>query len=322
MGKIEKIGQRRKQPMTQINITATCESIEQAKKLLQTDISTLYFGEEKFGLRLPHYFAWDEIEKITKLAHQANKTVTIAVNAIMHPEKMAEIGEYLKFLEKIKVDCLTVGDAGVIYVLKRDKYKLPYIYDASTMVTNARQINFWAQHGAIGGVIAREVPKLELKEMSKHLNVFGQILVYGASVIHQSKRPLLQNYYNFIHSKEDKSKERQLFLSEPKKTDTHYSIFEDTQGTHIFANNDINLCMVLDELVEMGYTHWFLDGLYTSGEDFAEIVSLYVQAKHLLENQEWNLNQATMIDEKIRNLHPQNRGLDTGFYQIDPDLIK
>jgi collagenase-like PrtC family protease len=86
----------------------------------------------------------------------------------------------------------------VIFVLNRDKYQLPYIYDASTMVTSSRQVNFWGQQGAIGAVLSRELPKEELIRMAENLDIFGEILVYGATIIHQSKRPLLENYYNFI----------------------------------------------------------------------------------------------------------------------------
>ncbi|MCH4177126.1 MAG: U32 family peptidase [Streptococcaceae bacterium] len=308
--------------MFPIEITATCESISQAKQLLTTEIDYLYFGDEKFALRMPTPFSWSEIETLTQLTHQANKKVTVAVNAIMHPDKMKEIPEYLNFLTQIGVDRITVGDTGVIFVINRDQLDLPFIYDASTMVTSARQINFWAKHGANGAVLAREIPKLELVNLSQRLTVFGQIQVYGASVIHQSKRPLLQNYYNFIGSDEAKSKARNLFLSEPKKHETHYSIYEDGNGTHIFANNDLNLMPVLNELAKMKLNHWLLDGIYTAGESFVEITKLFSQAKIAIENQTWDLTQANLLAEKVRELHPETRGLDTGFYQIDPESIK
>ncbi|MDR1568289.1 MAG: U32 family peptidase [Streptococcaceae bacterium] len=308
--------------MPEIEITATCQSLKQARQLVELDITTLYFGEAMFGLRLPHNFTRSEIGELTQIAHQAGKKVTVAVNAIMHPKQMAAIPEYLKFLEQIGVDQITVGDTGVIHVLNRDAYKLPYIYDASTMVTSARQINFWGGFGAIGGVIAREVPKLELAKMSKHLDIFGQILVYGASVIHQSKRPLLQNYYNFIKSAEANEKSANLFLAEPKKENTHYSIYEDNHGTHIFANNDLNLMPVLDELLEMNHTHWFLDGIYTPEDDFTQIVALFTQAALKLANGRCSKAQELFLAEKVRALHPKSRGLDTGFYALDPKIIQ
>jgi collagenase-like PrtC family protease len=304
-------------------ITATVENIAQAEKLIDAGVDTLYFGENEFGLRLGTSFTREEIRELTELAHKNNKQVAIAVNAIMHPDKMEKIPEYLDFLQSIQVDKLVVGDPGVIYLLtKDDRYSLPYIYDGETLVTSAGQINFWASHEAIGAVVAREVPFAELEEMSNHLNVYGEILVYGATAIHQSKRPLLSNYFNFIVKDDDTSKNRDLFLAEPKEKDTHYSIYEDSHGTHIFANNDIDLMLELQKLNDAKFTHWKLEGLYTPGDNFVEIAKLFVQARELIKENRFDITQATLLDEQVRALHPENRGLDEGFFGMNPEDIK
>lgn len=305
-----------------IKITATAENLEQAKALLDLGIDTLYIGESEYALRLPNTFTWNEIRDITELAHAVGAQVTVAVNAIMHPEKMAAIKPYLDFLQTIKVDQIAVGDTGVIFVLNRDKYQLPYIYDASTMVTSSRQVNFWGQQGAIGAVLSRELPKEELIRMVENLDIFGEILVYGATIIHQSKRPLLENYYNFIKTDEEKSKDRNLFLSEPKDETTHYSIYEDSHGTHIFASDDVDMMTELATLCDLGYTHWKLDGIYTPGDTFVKIAERFIQAKKLLEAGGLTPIQAFVLDEEIRSLHPTGRTLGHGFYDLDPDEIK
>jgi collagenase-like PrtC family protease len=235
---------------------------------------------------------------------------------------MATIKSYLDFLQEIKVDQIAVGDTGVIFVLNRDKYQLPYIYDASTMVTSSRQVNFWGQQGAIGAVLSRELPKEELIKMASNLNIFGEILVYGATIIHQSKRPLLENYYNFIKTDEEKSKERNLFLSEPKDEATHYSIYEDSHGTHIFASDDVDMMSELATFSDLNYTHWKLDGIYTPGDTFVKIAECFVQARKLLEESELTPIQAFALDEEIRRLHPTGRTLGHGFYDLDPDDIQ
>jgi collagenase-like PrtC family protease len=308
--------------MKKITLTATVESIAQAKSLLAVGVDTLYIGESDFGLRLPQAFTWDEIRELTELAHAAGAKVTVAVNAIMHPEKMMRLKPYLDFLQAIQVDQITVGDTGVIFVLQRDKYALPYIYDASTMVTSSRQVNFWGQQGAIGAVLSRELPKEELIKLSGNLKIFGEVLVYGATIIHQSKRPLLENYYHFIQADEDKSRARNLFLSEPKQEATHYSIYEDNHGTHIFASDDVDMMTALVDLTNLRYRHWKLDGIYTPGENFVKIAELFVQAKKLIAAGELTVNQACAFDEAIRRLHPAERTLCRGFYDLDPDEIK
>ncbi|MGX7031371.1 peptidase U32 family protein [Vagococcus zengguangii] len=307
----------------EIHLTATVESLEQAKQLLEAGVDTLYFGGGTYGLRLPHNFSLEEQRQLVELAHTYGKRAVVAVNAIMHPEKMLEIKDYLDFLQEIKVDAITVGDTGVIHVLRRDGYNLPFIYDGHTMVTSARQMNFWAKRGAIGSVVAREVPYLELCEMKDKLIGFGEILVYGASCIHQSKRPLVENYLNFVETPEqDKSKESNLFLSEPRKGGTHYSIYEDEHGTHIFANNDVNLMVQLDALAAIDFHEWKLEGIYTPGETFVEIAKLFIEARDLLVSGQWTVEKGLELNEKVKVLHPEERDLDSGFFLMSPEEVK
>lgn len=82
----------------------------------------------------------------------------------MHNDRIKTVIPYLKELEKITVDEITVGDPGVIHLMKKNDIKLSYIYDAQTMVTSANQINFWVKRGAKGAVLAREIPYEELEK--------------------------------------------------------------------------------------------------------------------------------------------------------------
>ena len=303
-----------------IELIATAESMAQAEELLAVGVDTLYIGEEDFGLRLPYSFSREEQKALIDLAHANGKKVNVSINGIMHPDKMKKIPEYLAFLADVKPDHVVVGDTGVIYLLQ--EYDLPYIYDAETLVTNARQINFWQKKGAVGAVLAREVPFEEMQRLSQHVEVSVEVLVYGATCIHQSKRPLLDNYFNYTKQSESTSKERGLFISEPKKAETHYSIYEDQHGTNIFADNDLNLIKELSELNQAGYQTWKLDGLFTPGANFVAIAKVFAEAKAAIETNSWDDAMVENAQQEIQKYHPVGRGMDTGFYHLDPTAIK
>ena len=305
-----------------IEIVVTCESVAQARELLAAGADTLVFGEETFGLRLPASFSREEQRQLTELIHKAGKKALVAVNGIMHPEKMKLVPEYLGFLKEIGVDQILVGDPGIVQVMKQPALAIPFIYAAETLVTNARQINFWGKKGAVGAVLAREVPFDEMKVMAPELNIPVEVQVYGATCIHQSKRPLLENYYHYTQQTEAASKERGLFLSDPQDENTHYSIYEDDHGTHIFATNDLLLMKELGDLANAGFTTWKLDGLFTCGADFVSICQLFAQAKTAIESGTWNTELAETLANKVVSHHPKERGLDTGFYYIDPKKIR
>lgn len=158
--------------------------------------------------------------------------------------------------------------------------------------------------------------------MADNLDYPAEILVYGASVIHHSKRPLLENYYHFTKIDDEVSRERGLFLAEPGDPDSHYSIYEDNHGTHIFINNDIDMMTKLGELYAHGLTHWKLDGVYCPGENFVVITKLFIKAKALLESGQFTTELAQQLDAEVQGLHPVGRGLDTGFYDFDPKTVK
>ena len=309
--------------MKKIVITVTCESIQQAQDLLAVGVDRIYIGEEGHALRIPTNFTYDQIREIAHLVHAAGKEVTVAANALMHQDMMDKIGPFMDLMNEIQVDYLVVGDTGIFYINKREDYRFKLIYDTSVFVTSSRQINFWKDHGAVEAVLAREIPSEELVDIAHNLEIPAEILVYGASVIHHSKRTLLQNYYHFIQSDEQNlSRERGLFLAEPTDPNSHYSIFEDRHGTHIFSNNDICLMTKLSELYRLGYVNWKLDGIFCPGEHFVEIVKCFIRAKHLLENGELTYDKAFALEEQIRQLHPNERGLDTGFYEFSRNDVK
>ncbi|HEL0209304.1 TPA: U32 family peptidase [Streptococcus equi subsp. zooepidemicus] len=308
--------------MEKIIITATAESIDQVKSLLAAGVDRIYVGEADYGLRLPHAFSYDDLRQIAALVHKAGKELTVACNALMHQGMMDRIKPFLDLMKEIAVDYLVVGDAGVFYVNKRDDYDFKLIYDTSVFVTSSRQVNFWGQHGAVESVLAREIPSEELFALADNLDYPAEILVYGASVIHHSKRPLLENYYHFTKIDDEVSRERGLFLAEPGDPDSHYSIYEDNHGTHIFINNDIDMMTKLGELYEHGLTHWKLDGVYCPGENFVAITKLFIKAKILLESGQFTPELAQQLDAEVQGLHPVGRGLDTGFYDFDPKTVK
>ena len=48
----------------------------------------------------------------------------------------------------------------------------------------------------------------------------------------------------------------------------------------------------------------------------------FIQARNLIQEGNFTHDQAFLLDEEVRKLHPKNRFLDTGFYDYDPDMVK
>lgn len=65
-----------------------------------------------------------------------------------------------------------------------------------------------------------------------------------------------------------------------------------------------------------------LEGIFTPGQDFVEIVKLFVVAKEALLAGIWNESLLEELNQKIVALHPEKRELDEGFFIKDPDEVK
>ena len=58
--------------MKKIVITATAESYEQARELLELGVDRIYIGEKTFGLRLPKPLSFlAKMRKIAELVHES-----------------------------------------------------------------------------------------------------------------------------------------------------------------------------------------------------------------------------------------------------------
>ncbi|MFT8339220.1 peptidase U32 family protein [Schleiferilactobacillus harbinensis] len=304
-------------------IIATTESREQAQHLLNAGVDWLYAGEDEFGLRLPHSFGRDELPALVQLAHQAGKKIMVAVNAIFHNDRIVKVADYLQFLTDLHVDMVSIGDPGAIHVLQTNRFPLPYLYDGADLVTSSRQINFWGRHGAVAAQVAPEVPYGELVPLMQHVDIPVSYLVYGASVIHQSGRPLVDNYFSFVKQHQERSdRQRGLFISAPHKPETHYSIYEDINGTHVFATNDVNLMPALTRVHDLGIQYWKLDGLFVPGQQFAQIAAAFVHARDALAAGTWTADLAADGQHVIADNTPANRATDTGFFDIDPNEVQ
>ena len=109
----------------------------------------------------------------------------------------------------------------------------------------------------------------------------------------------------FTHIDDEKTRKRDLFLAEPSDSESHYSIFEDNHGTHIFANNDLDLMTKLTELVGMALLTGNSKGFTHLVKNFVEIAKLFIQARGLIQEGNFSHDQAFLLDEEVRKLHPK-----------------
>ena len=156
----------------------------------------VYASGKKFSLRAnATNFTNEELEKCAKMVHDFGKKIYVPVNIIFHDlEAEDDLLDYLKFLEKIKVDAVIVSDPIVWDMIKKEKIDLEIHISTQTSTLNSRACKFYEEIGATRIVLAREATKEDIEIIKENTNLELECFISGAMCTSFSGRCVLSNY--------------------------------------------------------------------------------------------------------------------------------
>jgi putative protease len=303
--------------MRKPELLVTPKKLEDILSLIVAGADAFIIGEQKFGLRLAGDFSKEQVKEAVTIAHQHNKKVYVAMNAIFHNELIEELGEYLAFLNDVKVDAVVFGDPAVLMVAKEVAPELKLHWNTETTATNWYTCNYWGRKGAKRAVLARELSMDAIIETKEHAEVEIEVQVHGMTCMFQSKRRLLGNYFEYQGKTlkiENRNENDKMFLFDPERNNK-YPIFEDVNGTHIMSPNDMCIIDELGEMIDAGIDSFKIDGVLQTSEYIIEVTKKYRKAIDLCDsnNAEYEEIKDVLLEE-IEELQAKNRPLDTGFF--------
>ncbi len=303
--------------MKKPELLVTPKSVEHIKALAEAGADAFVIGEQQFGLRLAGEFTVDDVKEATEIIHSLNKKVYVSVNALFHNDRLDALDHYLKEMQEIGVDALIFGDPAVVMAVRELGITIPLHWNPETTATNWFQANYWAERGAVRTVLSRELSLEEVIETKENAKPEIEVQVHGMTCMFQSKRKLLGNYFLYRDEAmeiENRKENKNMFLHD-KERKNKYPIYEDLNGTHIFSPNDMCLIDELTELFEAGIDTLKFDGVLQSEEYITTVTNLYRQAIDAYFDQGEDAYEEIKDDllEKIEEIQPQLRPLDTGF---------
>lgn len=298
-------------------LLVTPKSVDHIKALIEAGADAFVIGEQKFGLRLAGEFSVNDVEQATTIIHEAGKKVYVAVNAIFHNDRLDDLDEYLKEMQRIGVDALLFGDPAVVMAVRELGITIPLHWNPETIATNWFQVNYWNERGAKRAVLARELSLDEVVEIKENAKAEIEVQIHGMTAMFQSKRSLLGNYFLYrgeVMEIENRKENKNMFLHD-KERKNKYPIYEDLNGTHIFSPNDMCLIDELTDLFEAGIDSLKFDGVLQTEEYITTVTNCYRQAiDAYFDNGEDAYDEIKdELLEKIKEIQPAIRPLDTGF---------
>lgn len=257
-------------------LLAPAGNLEKVKWAFMYGADAVYFGGQNYGLRAnAQNLSIDEIEEACIYAHKLNKKVYVTVNIVFHNEDIDGLEEYLKSLDKIKVDAIIVSDPLVIELAKKIVPNLNIFLSTQQNTLNYEACNYWYDEGVKRVVLGRETSKEDILSIIKNSNVELEVFIQGAMCVGYSGRCMLSNYFTNRDSNRGGCSQIcrwnfELFNKnkEKIKSDIDFSM----------TIKDLNMLSHIPELIDMGIASFKIEGRMRSIYYIATVINVYRNA--------------------------------------------
>lgn len=265
--------------MKKPELLAPAGTPEKMKMALLYGADAVYLGGKSFGLRaLGGNFSREDLRDGVSFAHALGKRVYVTVNIFPHNTDIAQLPEYLRYLQEIGVDALLVADLGVFSLCREVIPEMELHVSTQANVTNDRAALAWQRLGAKRIVLARELSLSEIRTIRAHVGAELEMFVHGAMCISYSGRCLLSSYFTGRDANRGtcaQSCRWRYALVEETRPGQYFPIEEDERGTYILNSKDLCLLPRLAEVIESGVDSLKIEGRMKSVHYVASVTKAY-----------------------------------------------
>lgn len=278
---------------------------------IKDDITGFIIGIKDLSLRVPLVIDPDEVEKYITFANENNKKIYIALNSIIHNEKLHLIEEILQ-QDFIKyVHGVYFGDLSVYQIAEKYKLNEKLIYHPETLVANYKIANFWHQKGIMRAVIAKELPLEDILQIGRMSDLEIEIMVSGYYPMFHSRRNLLTNFFLYVDNKDEIDKlGNDNYLIKEEIRNEFYHIIENENGTHIYAPNHLVMIEYLQQFINENISTFRIERQFIEDKDFYQILKAYNKAfeEISVRPESFEINKEKYLGEIQRIIPNSNTG--------------
>lgn len=278
--------------MKKIELLAPAGNLEKLKFAYMYGADACYIGGRDFSLRAnAKNFSINEMEEALEYAHSLNKKVYVTVNIAFHNNNEEKLLEYLKELERIKVDAIIVSDVLVIDLINKNKLNLKVHISTQASTLNTEAVEFWKSLGAERVVLARELSRDEIKDIIDKTGMEVECFIHGAMCSSYSGRCVLSNYLTGRDA--NRGGCAQICRWEFPLYDKNNNIIEsDTKFTA--SSKDLMMIDYIKDMIEIGVSSLKVEGRMRSNYYVATVINTY---RNMIDDYYSN----NLTDEKTRH---------------------
>ena len=293
--------------------------MERLRMALAYGADAVYLAGNTFGMRaFAGNFDRSELAQAVELAHGQGKRVHVTCNTLARNDEVAQLPEYLEYLDGIGVDAVIAAGVEVLRLCQRHAPHVQVHMSTQTGITNYEMVRVWHELGASRAILARELSLEEVAEICAKAprGMEVEAFVHGAMCMSYSGRCLLPNYMTGRDAGRGACAQPCRYsyaLVEQKRPGEYFPIVEEDGETFILNSRD--LCMIdhVPALLAAGLHSLKIEGRAKSAYYTGMVTAAY---RHAIDAAAQNLPlEAAWRDEVDKVSH---RPYSTGFYFGQP----
>jgi putative protease len=272
----------------------------------------VYFSLDRFSLRSrANEITPDNVADFTEQVHEYGLKGYLAVNSVIYPDDLPELGSVLETAASAGVDAIIAWDPATI--MQAAEHDLRVHISTQANVSNQQSAEFYRSMGASRVVLARELSLRQIKEIRANTDMELEVFVHGAMCQAISGRCYLSAY---LLGKSGNCGE----CSQPCRWEwsLHSDRGEqvDLKGKYLLNAKD--LCMIehIPELIEAGINAFKIEGRLRGPGYTYTASKCYREALDDCRNGAYTREAASLLKEEMGRQY--NRGFSTGFYFGNP----
>ena len=238
-------------------------------------------GAEAFIFGLKDYSSGYQlelsIEEIKKVKENTNCEIFVAANKNIFNGELPQLEEYLKELDKLKINGVLFYDLSLLSIKRKLNLDLDLVWNQTHMVTNYNTCNYYYDKGVKYGILASEITLEEMQEIKDKTKMSLFANLFGYQSMSYTRRNLLKNY--FISNNKEKTKDKYIISN----NNEDYIIKEEEHGNNILFGKILNGSIAIPEL-DIDYV--ILNNYEIDNDIFEKILKLY---KELIDTKDNNI---------------------------------
>lgn len=265
-------------------VLAPAGSLDKLKVAVLYGANAVYVGGQKFGLRTAaENFTQDELREGMSFAHERGAKVYVVLNSFLHDKDLAELPDFVRFLDEIGTDAVIVSDLGVVQAV-REHSSIQIHISTQASSLNIQSALLWKKAGASRIVLGREVSVKEAGKIRREADIEIEMFIHGSMCMAYSGHCVISNFTQGRDSNRGGCAHSCRFEYSLEGLDT-----QEKKKAYFMSSKDLEGLRVLPAFIEEGIDSLKIEGrmkshLYTGtmSKVYSEALQFYAGHGHFL----------------------------------------